>query len=76
MAKRYLDSDVYSAAIKRLNFILDEFENIYLSFSGGKDSSVLLQLFLEIAEKRKRLPVNVLYIDFEAQYKATIKHIN
>ena len=75
MSKSYLDQDVYSATRERLNYIFDEFENIYLSFSGGKDSSVLLQLVLEIAENKKKLPVNVLYVDFEAQYKATINHV-
>jgi len=73
--KIHLEKDVYTTAIERINFILDEFERIYLSFSGGKDSSVLLQLFLQEAERKNKLPVNVLYIDFEAQYKATINHV-
>ena len=38
MAKNYLDKNVYELAQERLNFIFDEFEHIYVSFSGGKDS--------------------------------------
>lgn len=73
--KNYLEKDVYSSTVERLGFILDEFEKIYISFSGGKDSSVLLQMLIEIAEKKNKLPVNVLFIDLEAQYKATINHV-
>lgn len=75
ISKQYIEKDVYTATKERLNYILDQFENVYTSFSGGKDSSVLLQLLLKIATKKKKLPVSVLYIDFEAQYKATIKHV-
>lgn len=73
--KKYLDKDVYTATLERINYVLDEFESFYISFSGGKDSSVLLHLLIQEAEKRDRLPINVLFIDLEAQYKATINHI-
>ncbi|MHA1227236.1 MAG: phosphoadenosine phosphosulfate reductase [Candidatus Hodarchaeales archaeon] len=73
--KHYLDKDVYTATIERLEMILDEFDKYYISFSGGKDSSVLLHMLIEIAEKKGKLPVSSLFIDLEAQYKATIKHV-
>lgn len=73
--KIYQDQNVYDASIERINFILDEFENIYISFSGGKDSSVTLHLLLQEAEKKDRLPIDVLFIDLESQYKATINHV-
>lgn len=34
--KRYLDTDVYTAAQKRIALLFSEFDNIYVSFSGGK----------------------------------------
>jgi len=74
-SKKYLDINVYEATIARLELILDEFEKVYISFSGGKDSSVLLQILLEVAERKEKLPVGVLFIDLEGQYKATIKHV-
>ncbi|WP_019779236.1 phosphoadenosine phosphosulfate reductase domain-containing protein, partial [Streptococcus sobrinus] len=46
----------------------------YLSVSGGKDSSVMLQLCAKVAREMNKT-FSVLYIDLEAQYKATIDHI-
>ena len=36
--------NVYELAQERLKVIFSEFDNIYVSFSGGKDSTVLLNL--------------------------------
>jgi predicted phosphoadenosine phosphosulfate sulfurtransferase len=63
------------AAQERVEFIFDNFEKIYVSFSGGKDSSVMSHLILTEARKRNRV-VGVLVIDLEAQYSDTIKHIS
>lgn len=63
------------AARKRIQFLLENFPHFYVSFSGGKDSGVLLNLAIEEAEKVGRLPVDVLIIDFEAQYQATINFV-
>jgi len=38
-------------ARKILKFIFDEFDNIYVSFSGGKDNGILLNLTIEYAIK-------------------------
>ena len=73
--KQYLEKDVYSAASERIAYVFDEFEKVYVSFSGGKDSSVLLQLVLKVAKEKDKLPVTVLHIDFEAWYSATVKHL-
>jgi predicted phosphoadenosine phosphosulfate sulfurtransferase len=72
--KTYLSNNVYDAAIERLNLVFDEFERVCVSFSGGKDSSVLFQLAYEIAQKRGR-ELGVLFIDLEGQYKVTIDHV-
>lgn len=72
--KIYQDQNVYDAAKERISFIFDNFEKIYVSFSGGKDSSVMTHLVLEEAIKRNR-KVGLLIIDLEAQYKKTIDHI-
>ena len=52
--KKYLITDVYSAACERIEFIFDEFDKIMVAFSGGKDSGVLLNLALQEAKKRDR----------------------
>ena len=72
--KKYLDKNVYEATVERINYILDEFEHIYISVSGGKDSSVMVQIANKIAKLRNRT-FDVFYVDYEAQYKATIEHI-
>ena len=73
--KIYQEKNVYDTSIDRINFIFDHFPNFYLSFSGGKDSSLTLHLLIQEARKRDLLPVPVLFIDLEAQYTATIKHV-
>lgn len=75
MAKIYKHVNVYDAAIKRYQTIFKEFDNYYVSVSGGKDSSVMLQLMAQEARKSGKM-FSVLYIDLEAQYRATIDHIN
>jgi predicted phosphoadenosine phosphosulfate sulfurtransferase len=73
--KRYLQINVLDASKNRISKVFDEFENIYISFSGGKDSSVMTHLVLDEAIKRNR-KIGLLIIDLEAQYNDTIMHIN
>jgi predicted phosphoadenosine phosphosulfate sulfurtransferase len=72
--KIYLKQNVLSASKERISIVFDDFEKIYISFSGGKDSSVMTHLVLDEAKKRNR-KVGLLIIDLEAQYTETIKHI-
>jgi len=72
--KTYLNQDVYRAAKARLEFIFDEFEHIYFSFSGGKDSGVMMELALEVARERNRLPLHTLLIDLEGHYREHIEY--
>ncbi len=75
MPKRYLNTNVYTATKKRMRLLFDTFDRLYLAFSGGKDSTVMLHIALEVAKEKKRLPLDVLFIDLEGQYTLTIKHI-
>lgn len=72
--KKRLPWDVLTAARARARFAFDHFEAVYVSFSGGKDSSVMLHVVMDEAIRRKR-SVGVLFIDLEAQYTRTIEHI-
>ena len=74
MPKNYLDIDVLTAAKQRIAKVFDDFPRVYVSFSGGKDSSVMLHLVMEEASKRDR-KVGVLLVDLEGMYKITIEHI-
>jgi len=71
MSKKYLEKNVLELAKERIEYVFDEFKKISISFSGGKDSTVLLYLVLEEAKKRNR-KVDVLFVDLEGQYKQTI----
>ena len=76
MIREYLEQDVYEALQERLRFIFDEFDNIYVSFSGGKDSGLLLNLVLDY--QRKYAPdrrIGVFHQDFEAQYTVTTEYV-
>lgn len=72
--KIYKDQDVLSAARDRYKFIFNNFDNVCFSFSGGKDSSLMIQLANIVAKKLNKV-FDVLYIDLEAQYKHTIDHV-
>ena len=51
MVREYLGQSVYEAFQERMRFIFEEFDNIYVSFSGGKDSGLLLNLVLDYQQK-------------------------
>lgn len=72
--KKYIDKTVLQAAKERISKTFDLFEKVYVSFSGGKDSTVMIHLVMEEAMKRGR-KVGVLIIDLEAQYTDTIAHM-
>lgn len=72
--KKPLGISVLQAARERIAYTFDNFERVYVSFSGGKDSSVVTHLVMEEALRRGR-NVGWLIIDLEAQYRHTIEHI-
>ena len=77
MEKLYLPQSVYEAAQERLDFIFSEFDNIILSFSGGKDSGLLVSLVMDYlaghgAGNRR---ICLFHQDFEAQYTATTEYV-
>ena len=68
--------NVYEQAQIRLEKIFGHFDNIYVSFSGGKDSGVLLQLCTDYI--RKHCPgrkIGVFHLDYEIQYGETIRYV-
>ena len=69
-----LGENVLDAAQKRIEWLFDTFEQITLSFSGGKDSTVLFHLVAAEARRRHR-KFNVMFLDWEVQYSATISHV-
>jgi predicted phosphoadenosine phosphosulfate sulfurtransferase len=74
MPKTYLGIDVLTAAQQRIAWTFDRFARIYISFSAGKDSTIMLHLTAAEARKRGR-KFGVLLVDLEGQYQATIQHV-
>ncbi len=76
MIKRYLTTNVYQSLLKRLNFIFKQFDNIFVSFSGGKDSGLLLNIVLDFQKKYyPNRKIGVFHQDFEAQYTLTAEYV-
>jgi len=73
MPKLGLGIDVLTAAEERTKYIFDNFERVYLSFSAGKDSTVMIHIAADEARKRG-VKFGVLIVDLEGQYKLTIEH--
>ncbi len=74
MGKIYRSKNVLAAARERVALAFDNTERAYVAFSGGKDSTVMLHLVMDEAMKRGR-KVAVMISDLEAQYMATVKHV-
>jgi predicted phosphoadenosine phosphosulfate sulfurtransferase len=75
--KHYKEQNVYEASVERLDFIFANFERVYLSFSGGKDSGVMLNLTLDYMRKNdidKKLGIMIL--DNEANYEYSLEFMH
>jgi predicted phosphoadenosine phosphosulfate sulfurtransferase len=68
------EADVFESAQSRISETFDLFERVYVSFSGGKDSTVMLHMAAQEARRRGRR-LGVLVIDLEAQYELTMIHV-
>lgn len=69
--------NVCELARRRIALVFDRFDNIYVSFSGGKDSSALLHLCIE--HIRRHAPgrrIGVFHMDYEIQYRETIDAVD
>ena len=69
--------NVYELAQERLELIFREFDTICVSFSGGKDSGVLLNLCIDyIRRNNLKRKLCVYHMDYEIQYSMTIDYVD
>lgn len=71
------NKNVYEAANERIDFIFNNFKRIYLSFSGGKDSGVMLNLVLDYMRANNiTQKIGIMILDNEANYEYSLKFMH
>ena len=68
--KKFIDANVYDKAKERIRYIYSQYDNIAVSFSGGKDSTAVLNCTLEVAKEL------VKFFDEEAIHPPTIDYVH
>ena len=66
--------NVYEAGQLRISKAFDAFGYVYVSFSGGKDSGVLLNMVAAEA-KRRGIRFGIFHMDYECQYQMTTDYV-
>lgn len=72
----YKENNVFEEALERINMLFDTHDDIIVSMSGGKDSTVLFNLALMVAKERNRLPLKVFWLDQEAEWQHTVDYMD
>lgn len=73
--KLYIDQNVWEASLDRIRHIYDRFDKVVVSFSGGKDSTAVLNATLLVAKEKGKLPLEVVFFDEEAIHPTTIDYV-
>lgn len=69
--------NVYDATQERIEFIFTNFNRIYVSFSGGKDSGVMLNLIVDYMRRNKITnKIGVMILDNEANYDYSLQFMH
>ena len=69
--------NVYDASLDRIDYIFKNFNRIYISFSGGKDSGVMLNLVLDYMRKNNiKEKVGLMVLDNEANYTLSLEFMH
>ena len=74
MSKWFLDQDVFVRAKKRIRAVYEAGHRVIVSFSGGKDSTVCLELAIQVAREMGLLPVETVMMDEEILYPGTFEY--
>lgn len=72
----YLETNVFEESLNRIRWVYDNCDDVIVSMSGGKDSTVLFHLALQVAKERDRLPLKVFWLDQEAEWQSTVDYMD
>jgi len=70
--KIYGKQNVFDAALDRIRYLFNEFPEIIVGVSGGKDSTVIFNLCMQVAREKQRIPLTVMWIDQEVEWQGTV----
>lgn len=73
--KAEVDKNVYELAVERTKYCFNSYDKVVVSFSGGKDSTAVLNVALAAAEELGKLPLDVAFIDEEAIPTHTVEYV-
>ena len=69
------DTNVFDATLARIKWLLEEFDgNVCVASSGGKDSTVVVEMALRAARETGHLPLKVYWLDQECEFAATVAY--
>ena len=75
LKKKEIETNVYQSALDRFRYLFDSFDKVVVSFSGGKDSTVCLNLALKVAREKNKLPLDVYFWDEEVIMPETVEYM-
>ena len=74
MPRQHLGINVFDMAVRRMEEVYAGGHRVIVSFSGGKDSGVCLEICLIAARLTARLPVEVMMRDEEIMFPGTFEY--
>lgn len=72
----YTEKNVFEEALDRIRMLFDTHDDVIVSMSGGKDSTVLFNLALMVAKEKNRLPLKAFWLDQEAEWQHTVDYMS
>lgn len=72
----YVENNVFDEALDRIRMLFDTHDDIIVSMSGGKDSTVLFEMSMMVAKEKGRLPLKVFWLDQEAEWQHTVDYMD
>lgn len=71
------NKNVFDASMERMEFIFKNFDRVYVSFSGGKDSGIMLNLILKyMRDNGIKNKIGVMILDNEANYEYSLQFMH